>query len=56
MNGEGKLCFSNGAIYTGAFKGCKRHGHGVMTDGGARYVGDWRDDRRNGQGTMTYSQ
>jgi len=58
-HGQGKMTWSNGDVYTGAFVNDQRQGHGTLVfaygskDQG-EYVGGWLDNVMHGQGTRRY--
>ena len=50
------VTISNGDVYKGRLKGCRRHGSGVYNHAdGTVYDGAWRDDARHGHGTCSYA-
>ena len=51
----GTQTFSDGRVYTGAYRDNKRNGTGHMSwADGASYQGEWLDGQRSGQGTYTW--
>lgn len=54
-NKEGRMVYSDGSYYIGAFISEKRHGIGKQFDSAGRelYSGEWQDDRKHGMGTQT---
>ena len=54
-NGQGKLEYSNGDVYEGAWKNDLREGKGKMTFANkSSYEGFWFDDEIDGEGTYNY--
>ena len=46
----------DGSVYTGDWKGQKRHGHGVCKfKDGTDYEGTWENDVYHGEGKLTHS-
>jgi len=48
--------YSNGAEYTGYWRGVKRESYGVQTwPNGAKYEGNWLDNMAHGKGTFYHA-
>jgi MORN repeat len=54
-HGQGRVVWSNGAIYTGQFQKGKYHGLGVYVwPSGKKFVGRWENGVKNGHGLYTW--
>jgi len=54
-HGQGRVVWSNGAIYTGQFEAGKYHGLGVYVwPSGKKFVGRWEAGIKNGHGLYTW--
>ena len=52
----GRVVYTNGDKYIGAFKEGNRNGNGrYIYSNGNKYIGQWTDGQKNGKGKFTYS-
>lgn len=55
MNGQGKLFYMNGSVYSGAFADGKPSGNGTVIDeNGNTYEGRWQRGVKSGRGKLTF--